>query len=250
MGMEVTKPVFNLKKRIYTFLLFLLTFSCLQPLDVGIFAPLKTLTRDAFKLWLEKNPGVSFKRQNFPALVRGPWVAAQNTESIRSAFAKCGIWPLDATLMTKINTHYSDSLHKELDPTFTSLDSWFKAYPEDEKICGNLEKRLNLSPRRKRKAIQNSEDNVNDILYFPVRSPTMATKLRSKNESRSFARLLNAPERLEKLKEQQFKKEQQEKVKAFHREERELKQLHKQEEEEEKIKEKLFKLDYERPLKS
>eukprot|EP00733_Pompholyxophrys_punicea_P001433 Pompholyxophrys_punicea_v1_NODE_717_length_1402_cov_34.258902.p1 type:complete len:239 gc:universal NODE_717_length_1402_cov_34.258902:942-226(-) len=201
---------------------------------VCVFAPLKTLLRDSFKKWVEKYSGLSFKRQYFFALVRSPWKAAHSPENIRGAFSKCGIWPLDVQLLQKINTRCADSFNKKTDPTFSSMAVWLNAHPEDEERLDELSSRLDLSISHFPKKVLTKAEQLEAVLNFPVRAvaPNMASKTnRTDPDSPTFSRILNAPERIKRMREEEARKVEEEEEKELRKIEREQKRAKKDEEE-------------------
>eukprot|EP00733_Pompholyxophrys_punicea_P001384 Pompholyxophrys_punicea_v1_NODE_673_length_1478_cov_2.815882.p3 type:complete len:119 gc:universal NODE_673_length_1478_cov_2.815882:613-257(-) len=102
-----------------------------------------------------------------------------------------------------------------------------------------LAARLCLSPRKSQKRPLTESENVDAILSFPARSPNMVAKRQRTGgiDIPSLAHVLNSSERIEKLREEQVKKAQQEFDKGIRREEREAKKLEKDREEAEKKKE-------------
>lgn len=67
----------------------------LQPLDVGVFGPLKSKFKTAFNDWHVSNPGKTLNIYNIPKLTKIPYLESFNGRNITSAYEKTGIWPFN-----------------------------------------------------------------------------------------------------------------------------------------------------------
>lgn len=67
----------------------------LQPLDVGVFGPLKSKLKIAFNDWHVSNPGKTLNIYNIPKLTKIPYLESFNGRNITSAYEKTGIWPFN-----------------------------------------------------------------------------------------------------------------------------------------------------------
>ncbi|XP_044762023.1 uncharacterized protein LOC123319221 [Coccinella septempunctata] len=67
----------------------------LQPLDVGVFGPLKSKLKTAFNDWHVSNPGKTLNIYNIPKLTKIPYLESFNGRNITSAYEKTGIWPFN-----------------------------------------------------------------------------------------------------------------------------------------------------------
>ena len=66
-----------------------------QPLDKGVFGPLKLAWRDVCHKFIVKNPGVVVNRYNFSVLFSEAWVQAMTPRNILSGFRTTGIFPFN-----------------------------------------------------------------------------------------------------------------------------------------------------------
>ena len=76
-----------------------------QPLDVGVFGPLKCLYDRECQAYLQKNPGISITKYEVARLTSKPYMKALSPENIVSAFSE--IW--DISLQCKENFSISGS---------------------------------------------------------------------------------------------------------------------------------------------
>ena len=68
-----------------------------QPLDKGIFGPLKVAWRQVHHEFLVKNPGAQVTKLNFSPLFSEAWVQALTPRNIISGFRTTGVYPPDRT---------------------------------------------------------------------------------------------------------------------------------------------------------
>ncbi|XP_053374013.1 uncharacterized protein LOC128546748 [Mercenaria mercenaria] len=67
-----------------------------QPLDVGVFGPMKKFFYQECKLYMHANPGVSITRYEVAKLTNKPFSKAFSPINIISAFKKSGMYPFDS----------------------------------------------------------------------------------------------------------------------------------------------------------
>lgn len=67
----------------------------LQPLDVGLFKPLKTYWRDNMNQYMSNNPSDAPNRSNFHSILNPAFIKAFTKKNIENAFSKTGICPLN-----------------------------------------------------------------------------------------------------------------------------------------------------------
>jgi len=75
----------------------------LQPLDVGVLGPFKSIVKIAQNDWMTNNPGKTLKIQDLPNLVKEPFQLSFNLRNITSAFSKTGLWPFSRLVFTDDN---------------------------------------------------------------------------------------------------------------------------------------------------
>ena len=66
-----------------------------QPLDKGVFGPLKSIWKDTCHSFLVKHPGRSITKYDFSRLFGEAWIKAMTPKNILSGFAVTGICPLN-----------------------------------------------------------------------------------------------------------------------------------------------------------
>ncbi|KAK9882712.1 hypothetical protein WA026_022763 [Henosepilachna vigintioctopunctata] len=72
----------------------------LQPLDVGVFGPLKSKLKIAFNDWHVSNPGKTLNIYTIPKLTKIPYLESFNGRNITSAYEKTGIWPFNKLIFS------------------------------------------------------------------------------------------------------------------------------------------------------
>ena len=66
-----------------------------QPLDKGVFGPLKKAWRDECHSYMVNNPGKIVTRYQFSLLFNCAWMKAMTPHNIISGFRVTGIYPID-----------------------------------------------------------------------------------------------------------------------------------------------------------
>lgn len=81
----------------------------LQPMDVGVFHPLKAKWLKAVQQWRFDNNGDRFRREHFAPLLKGVIDDAINPAILAGGFRKCGLYPFspDAIDYVSIIKNYS-----------------------------------------------------------------------------------------------------------------------------------------------
>ncbi len=69
------------------------TSHVLQPLDKGLFGPMKEDMKKEHRIWMRQHPGQRIGIYDVPRLTKVPYQRRFNTQNIKSSFAACGIWP-------------------------------------------------------------------------------------------------------------------------------------------------------------
>ncbi|XP_045463203.1 MFS-type transporter clz9-like [Harmonia axyridis] len=67
----------------------------LQPLDVGVYGPLKNYLNRAQTSWMSSNPGKTMTIYDLPGIVKDALPLALNPRNVINAFRKSGVWPLN-----------------------------------------------------------------------------------------------------------------------------------------------------------
>ncbi|CAI8012135.1 hypothetical protein GBAR_LOCUS7784, partial [Geodia barretti] len=71
-----------------------------QPLDVGVFAPLKVQWSTVCHKFYQKNPGKVINRFNFSTMFSEAWYGAITPNNIMGGFRKAGVFPFDPEAVT------------------------------------------------------------------------------------------------------------------------------------------------------
>jgi hypothetical protein len=71
-----------------------------QPLDVGVFAPLKVQWSTVCHKFYQKNPGKVINRFNFSTMFSEAWYGAITPINIMAGFRKAGVFPFDPEAVT------------------------------------------------------------------------------------------------------------------------------------------------------
>ena len=80
------------ERRVILFVLPPHTSHLTQPLDVGVFGPLKSHYYKECQTYLQQNPGISITRYEVAKLTARPYLKALCPENILSGFRRCGIY--------------------------------------------------------------------------------------------------------------------------------------------------------------
>ncbi|XP_052818209.1 uncharacterized protein LOC128244234 [Mya arenaria] len=92
----------------------------MQPLDKGVFGPMKTKWHGVCRKYTRENPGKSIGKENFAQKLTEAYLQFYKPLTVINAFKASGIYPVDSTVIT------SDMLK----PSLTFSDSASAATPE------------------------------------------------------------------------------------------------------------------------
>ena len=94
----------------------------LQPLDVGVYGPVKTAWEKILVKYARQHLGRALTKDEFPRLVKDLWDTVK-PESLRSGFRSCGIVPLDPSVIPESRYEASIALKTRQPPTAESSTS-------------------------------------------------------------------------------------------------------------------------------
>ena len=129
-----------------------------QPLDVGVFAPLKTKWRQVVADFLTRSKRGSIPKESFPDLVATLWKEYPTINiNMKSSFRGCGIWPLNRNEILKrlpenkkkiVNLDYNDFAASAVKTLVTKLEeektgSTSKARKRGQKIPAGVAVAMN-----------------------------------------------------------------------------------------------------------
>ncbi|KAF2889954.1 hypothetical protein ILUMI_16219 [Ignelater luminosus] len=142
----------------------------LQPLDVGIYAPFKTHLATAFNDWMLAHPGQAITLRHIGNLSNKAYQNAFSIKSIKSAFKKTGLWPLDWLIFTESDFAASSVTDKPLDVDEQKTASTPEvSYTElSTTQSKKLSEENHFNPDRPSTLGQNSNNSVNN-----TRGPTL-----------------------------------------------------------------------------
>ena len=84
-----------------------------QPLDKGVFGPLKMQWRKACHSYMTRNPGKVVNRYAFSQLFHTAWLSAMTTKNIAAGFRTTGIYPVDRNAIVLPGEKKKKSLSEE-----------------------------------------------------------------------------------------------------------------------------------------
>ena len=198
-----------------------------QPLDKGVFGPLKVAWRRVCHTYLSENPGVVITRRVFSQLLNSAWQDSMTSKNIIAGFRTTGVYPTDRYAITlpgemKMGKESSHKTRLSFIPFYTP-------------------KKSATSECHKRDSLSSSEEDSNTPLRpnpslgkFLHCSSAAAPLTKHVKHDVCTATVLTSLENLKLLEEKQRAKEEKERVKEEKRKAREEKQIAKQREKEEK----------------
>jgi len=103
------------------------TTHVLQPLDVGVFEPVKQCWRSILKTHQLKTRARNITKERFPALIKELWEKAITPEHLKAGFQAAGLVPLNASaikpsqLAPSLTVPAGSPLQERIDPEFASV---------------------------------------------------------------------------------------------------------------------------------
>ncbi|KAF2887142.1 hypothetical protein ILUMI_19031 [Ignelater luminosus] len=190
----------------------------LQPLDVGIYAPFKTHLATAFNDLMLAHPGQAITLRHIGNLSNKAYQNAFSIKSIKSAFKKTGLWPLDWLIFTESDFAASSVTDKPLDvdeqkPASTPEISYTELSTTQSK---KLSEENHFNPDRPSTLGQDSNNSVNNTRgpsleeLCPYPKADMSKKRTGKSKSTVYT---DSPELLKRENILQLKKKREEDVK-------------------------------------
>ena len=153
-----------------------------QPLDVGVFAPLKAHWSKVCHEFYQKNPGKVITKFNFSSLFSQAWYAAITPLNIMAGYRRAGVYPLnpEAVLITGESEesrtklfHSTQSADKALSPSTRSADKALSPSAQ------SADKALSPSTQSADKALSPSAQSADKALspsaQLADNSPSLAT---------------------------------------------------------------------------
>ncbi|KAJ8316180.1 hypothetical protein KUTeg_006194 [Tegillarca granosa] len=70
-----------------------------QPLDVGVFGPLKSMYNKESQLYMQRNPGINISKYQVAELTNKPYIRAMSPENLKSSFRKTEIYPFNNNII-------------------------------------------------------------------------------------------------------------------------------------------------------
>jgi hypothetical protein len=197
------------------------TTHLVQPLDKGIFGPLKISWRETCHKYLLEHPGRVITRYDFSKLFSKAWMKAMTMKNIRSGFATTGIFPLNRNAVSLPISEEPKSKKVSFIPIYTPS----KQRPLETEVfekCYDLSKDIEY---KKWLRVYHPDDlscpeSEEDDMYHPVQHqsslkmflqpPSLPKKLAVPDVTKS-ARVLTNSENLQILEAKQKEKEEKDK---------------------------------------
>ncbi|XP_071511710.1 uncharacterized protein [Diadema antillarum] len=88
----------------------------LQPLDMGVYGPVKAAWEKILVQYARLNLGRALLKDEFPKLVKQLWDVAMKSDSLRSGFRSCGIVPFDPSVIPESRYEASAALKPQVGP--------------------------------------------------------------------------------------------------------------------------------------
>lgn len=234
------------KEKVILFVLPPNTTHLTQPLDKGVFGPLKSSWREVCHEYLTNHPGCVVTRYEFSQLFSKAWMGTMTIKNIQSGFSTTGIFPLcrDALALPVNNSKASENQESENQenlscvtlytplkrkaPNFTpeELDLFKRCYREGYDLSSDWRYLLWLKTYNPDKP-----DGDDDATYCPAKRTTSLQQfldcpsppVKRGFTEESCARVLTKPECIEKLEEKRCEKDKKEEEKKKRAEERRMK---------------------------
>ena len=93
-----------------------------QPLDCGVFAPLKSHWTSVCHDFIQQNPGKVITKFNFNSLFSKAWLHAVTPSNIISSFKSCGVYPLNPKAIQPVGGQETQ-VQEECSPTEAQLET-------------------------------------------------------------------------------------------------------------------------------
>ena len=184
------------------------TTSVLQPLDVSVFKPLKTLFQGALQDWRLKTKQ-RLTIDDLPTILGDCWDSAFTNSNIKSGFRKTGIFPLNENWVEEnksVLTEGSGDKSLQFDRLIKRTKAFYGGEKEVLKACDYLD--LAYDPKGSLRESGRSDfadilDSIFNRVSVPSRDPKQLQKKRFDRlgENPSEARILNSTERLNSIRE-------------------------------------------------
>ena len=97
-----------------------------QPLDVGVFGPLKKMYYAGCSDYMLKNPGASVTKYDLASLTCKPYLKAMSAENLISAFRKTGVFPVNKNAILPVETTQEKYIQMKLVKTILIKQSKLK----------------------------------------------------------------------------------------------------------------------------
>lgn len=211
------------------------TTHILQPLDVAVFKSFKTNYSKACKQFLDSHPGQVVTSEAIAGILAQAWPQSMTPVNIMSGFRKCGIYPLNpgevadrmtapstvfATRMADTDTSASISEGSTISISEHHSDVYVKSSSDRPSTS------LSTSTKPPSDTRSDVSSDLGDILTYP-KAPTNQKKRKGRPGLTTSATCITDDEFLQKLKDQEAKKQEEAAAKEARRVERERKKLEK-----------------------
>jgi len=184
----------------------------LQVHDVAIFHPLKEQFKSSMSKWKTKN-GLNFQLHNFPEVLSAAWENANSCLTIKNGFRTTGLWPLNINWLKENKSKIPKVISPNDQFKMICLNHNRNSQNGSEELlnkCSYLDLAIPKSINKPKQ--ENKLDQDLDLAYHQAEIHVKKFKTSQKNISSSQknqnqigepydkAKILNEPERLDKLK--------------------------------------------------
>lgn len=146
----------------------------IQPLDVGVFSPLKNSWRKNVRTWRMDNGGQKLQRNDFPRILEKTLNSTLSPEIIRNGFKACGIYPfdenrIDYTKLLKNTESFNDIMNFDSGENVSTGSGSSNGALSDEQLLCAVEKRMChtiLEKFKKTVTVDDLEERYHELYKF------------------------------------------------------------------------------------
>ena len=115
-----------------------------QPLDCGVFSPLKSHWSTVCHKFIQKNPGKLITRYNFNGLFSKAWLKSVVPTNLIAGFKVCGVYPLNRQAVKPNEAQSAECQHNESIESYEQIECTECPDDVNDEITPELEKKFQL----------------------------------------------------------------------------------------------------------
>ena len=115
-----------------------------QPLDCGVFSPLKAHWSTVCHAFIQKNPGKLISRFNFNGLFSKAWLKSVFPSNLIAGFKVCGVYPLNRQVVKPNEAQLAKCQHNDSIECSEEIESSECLDDVNDEITPELEKKFQL----------------------------------------------------------------------------------------------------------